>query len=231
MNPFSRQDEQRLLEAGKHFFSTAFPNPDRVGCPGQDPLRAIAFRKLDRKKAKEWDDHLSHCSPCFTEYMAFREEAQRSARFRMIAAAAAVVVIGIATWLVFRSIGTRGPKRGDLTAHNTNATYQANLLDLREKSALRGAEPNANGSPVELPRAALALSIYLPTGSEPGKYEVEVVEQPDNPFVTSEGSAVLRDHIAVLEVRLNLEPLHPGLYLVGIRQTGWSWAYYPVLLK
>jgi len=75
LNFFSKEDERKLLEAGRHFFSTAFPNPDRQGCPGQDILKAIAFRKLERQKAKEWDDHLSHCSPCFNEYMAFREEA------------------------------------------------------------------------------------------------------------------------------------------------------------
>jgi len=57
--------------------------------------------------------------------MAFREEAQRSARLRMVAvaAAAAIVVIVGAIWLVYRSVG---PHR------DTNVTYQANLLDLRE---------------------------------------------------------------------------------------------------
>src|SRR6516165_11764527 len=124
MRFFSEQDEQKLLEAGRHFFSTAFPNPNREGCPGQDILRAIAFRKLERQQAKVWDDHLSHCSPCFDEYMAFREEARRSGRLRMVAvaAAAAIVVIVGAIWLVYRSLG---PHR------DTNVTYQAKLLDLR----------------------------------------------------------------------------------------------------
>jgi hypothetical protein len=224
MSFFSEQDERKLLEAGRHFFSTAFPNPNREGCPGQDVLKAIAFRKLERQKAKEWDDHLSHCSPCFNEYMAFREEAQRSARLRMVAvaAAAAIVVIVGAIWLAYRSLGPQ---------HNTNVTYQANLLDLREKSALRGAEANSSGTPIELPRGALALSIYLPTGSEPGKYEVEILEQLGKPLISAEGTAALRDHIAVLEVKVDLQRLHPGLYLVGIRQAGWSWTYYPLLLK
>ena len=224
MNFFSKEDERKLLEAGRHFFSTAFPNPDRQGCPGQDILKAIAFRTLERQKAKEWDDHLSHCSPCFNEYMAFREEARRSGRLRMVAvaAAAAIVVIVGAIWLLYRSLG---PQR------NTNVTYQANLMDLRERSALRGAEANASGVPIELPRGALALSIYLPTGSEPGKYQVEIVEQPGKPLISAEGAATLRDHIAVLEVKVDLQRLHPDVYFVGIRQAGWSWAYYPVVLK
>jgi hypothetical protein len=224
MTFFSKQDERKLLEAGRHFFSTAFPNPNREGCPGQDILRAIAFRKLERQKAKEWDDHLSHCSPCFNEYMAFREQARRSAKVRMVAvaAAAAIVVIVGAIWLVYRSLGPRP---------NTKVTYQANLLDLRERAALRGPEANPSGAPIELPRRALALSIYLPTGSVPGKYEVEIVEQPGKPLIGAEGAAVLRNHIALLDVKVDLQRLRPGLYLVGIRQAGWSWAYYPVVLK
>ena len=168
--------------------------------------------------------YLSHCFPCFNECMAFREEARMAARLRMAAvdAAAATVVIVGAIWMVYRSLG---PHR------DTNVTYQANLLDLREKSALRGAEANPSGAPIELPRGALALSIYLPTGSEPGKYQVEIVEQPGKPLIGAEGTATLRDHIAVLEVKVDLERLHPGLYLVDIRQAGWSCTYYPVVLK
>jgi hypothetical protein len=86
-------------------------------------------------------------------------------------------------------------------------------------------------APIELPRAALALSIYLPTGSEAGNYQVEIMEQPGKPLIGAEGTATLRNHIAVLEVSVDLQRLHPGLYLVGIRQAGWSWAYYPVVLK
>jgi hypothetical protein len=56
------------------------------------------------------------------------------------------------------------------------------------------------------------LSIYLPTGSEPGKYQVEIVEQPGKALISAESAAALRDHIAVLEVNVDLQRLHPGLY-------------------
>ncbi len=84
---------------------------------------------------------------------------------------------------------------------------------------------------MELPRSALAFSIYLPTGSEPGKYELEIVGHPDSPLVRPEVLAVLREHIAVVEVKLNLELLHPGHYMVGIRQDGSGWTYYPAVVK
>ena len=75
------------------------------------------------------------------------------------------------------------------------------------------------------------MSIYLPTASEPGKYHVEIVEQPGKPLISAEGAAALRGRIAVLQVNVDLQRLHPGLYLVGIRQAGWSWAYYPISVK
>jgi len=94
-----------LGSPGRHDFSTALQNPNRTGCPGQDVLRAMAPRKLERQKANEWDDHLGHCSPCFNEYMAFRGEARRPRRLRMVAvaAAAAIVVIVGAIRLAYRA--------------------------------------------------------------------------------------------------------------------------------
>jgi len=75
------------------------------------------------------------------------------------------------------------------------------------------------------------LSIYLPIGSEPGKYEVELGREAGKPVAKAAGSAVLREHIAVLEVKLNLRQFQPGVYHLGIRQSGWSWTYYRVVLK
>ena len=121
------------------------------------------------------------------------------------------------------------PKLGPPPRYKRNIPSET--VGLEGKSALRGAEANPSGVPVELPRGALALSIYLPTGSEPGKYQVEIVEQPGKPLISAEGAAALRDHIAVLEVKVDLQRLHPDVYFVGIRQAGWSWAYYPVVLK
>jgi len=39
-----------------------------------------------------------------------------------------------------------------------------------------------------------------------------IVEQPGKPLIGAEGAATLRDHIAVLEVKVDFERLHPGLY-------------------
>jgi hypothetical protein len=130
----------------------------------------------------------------------------------------AIAVLAVVVWIVRTHTGRPTELR-------------AATLDLTDRAVLRGPDENPPKPPLQLPRDNLNLNVYLPVGSEPGKYEIEVADRPDHPLVKSEGSAVLRDHIAVIQVNLNLQPLRPGLYMVGIRQAGWSWTYYPVVLK
>jgi Cell wall synthesis protein CwsA len=227
MKPLSKRDEERLIAAGRRYYSTAFPNPERVGCPGTEILEALSLRKLDRATAEKWDSHISQCSPCFNEYVALRESRRRRERLRRLAVAAAIAVVLVAGLVVHHFV-VRTKEQPEPPGQSGSVTYQANLLDLRDKAALRGAESGGNGSAAVLPRAPLALSIYLPTGSEPGDYEVQVTKGPGQALLKAEGNAILRDHVAVLEVKLDVQGLRPGQYLFWIRQSGTSWSYYPV---
>jgi|SRR6516165_10847579 len=38
------KEEQRILDALERGLSRAFPNPDRIGCPGSAVLKGIAFQ-------------------------------------------------------------------------------------------------------------------------------------------------------------------------------------------
>ncbi len=75
------------------------------------------------------------------------------------------------------------------------------------------------------------MSIYLPTGSEPGRFEVGIAEKSKKLLLTTEGVAAFRDDVTVLEVKLDLTGVTPGQYLLATRQPGADWACYPVLLK
>jgi hypothetical protein len=230
MKPLSKRDEERLIAAGRRYYSTAFPNPERVGCPGTETLEALALSKLDRATAEKWDSHISQCSPCFNEYVALQESRHRRERLRRLAVAAAIAVVLVAGLIVHHFVvGTK--EQPELPAQSGSVTYQANLLDLRNKGALRGPESGGNESPGALPRAPLALSIYLPTGSEPGDYDVQVTQGPGQALLKTEGKATLRDQITVLDVKLDVQSLQPGPYLLWIRQSGTSWSYYPVMIK
>ncbi|HEV2381825.1 MAG TPA: hypothetical protein VG206_18810 [Terriglobia bacterium] len=174
---------------------------------------------------------MMQCSPCFAEYVRLRESWERSVRRRKLAAIAAVIVLAVVSWVVGRLLRQLNQQRQEMKAHDTNVIYQANLLDLRNMAAVRGAGQSRNEPAAALPRAPLALAIYLPTGSEPGDYEVQVTQGPSQPLLKAQGNARLRDHIAVLEVKLELQQLQPGPYLFWIRQPGTSWSYYSILVK
>ena len=146
-------------------------------------------------------------------------------------AACVLIAIGIVSWLAARKRGIIPRTAEHVTPNQTQTLYEANTLDLRNRSVTRGAQAAPNNAPLELPRGHLALSIYLPIGTEPGEFEVEIIQKPESPVLTASGSATLRDHITVLEVKLDLAGLAPGLYLLAIREKGWSWNYYPVILK
>ena len=191
----------------------------------------MALRKYDRNKAKQWNDHMSQCSPCFNDFVAFREGARKSAEVRWIAVAAVVVLVAaVAMWAWLGGRGPHPAKNEKIVVQN-NRPYKDRLIDFRYQAPVRGPEQNANKSPVQIPRDRLTLSIYLPVGSEPGHYEVQILQEPGQPLAQAEGSAEFRDYIAVLTVKLDLTRLPPGLYLMEIRQSGLSWSQYPVLLK
>src|SRR6185437_10340265 len=52
-----------------------FPNPERKSCPGTQTLRELANRPRPIRDAA-WE-HVTHCSPCFREFLDLRTEAKQ----------------------------------------------------------------------------------------------------------------------------------------------------------
>ena len=146
---------------------------------------------------------------------------------QIVAVSVAVVIAVLAiVWLSTRLISHRGARPGTSASDN----YQAATLDLRKWSVLRG-ENNPSNSPLQLPRRPLALSILLPVGREPGAYEVTVSRTPEQPLIGAASNGQFEDHITVLHVKMDLTALPTGNYQLGVRQQGWDWTYYPLLLR
>jgi hypothetical protein len=216
----SKQEEERLLEAGRSVFSTAFPNPNREGCPGQEVIRGIAFRKVDLAQHRVFMIHMSRCSPCFNDYATFRKEAQRAKARRALAIAAAVIfVIGLVGLLWFELNRPRRPLQ-----------FEAAALDLAKWPILRGPEGNPR-PPLELAKRPLDLTILLPVGDEPGLYEVQIFKEPGHPIWSGEGEANLENHRATLHMRVDLSDWKRGQYILAFRPKGWDWTYGPLVVK
>ncbi|MGH7174262.1 MAG: hypothetical protein ACRELG_28665 [Gemmataceae bacterium] len=219
--PLLKREEERLLNAGRSVFSTAFPNPNRAGCPSRDVIEAIARGKVELAQHQDFILHMSRCSPCFNDFAGFRKAAQRQKRLKVLATAAVIVVIALASWFVVRS------------RRHTAGTYTAVVLDLRDRLVLRGV-PEAGQQtqePLMLLRRVDNVSIYLPAGSRTGTYDIAVFEEPGKPLTTATGTADLQNGVTILKVRLDLSRLNSGHYLLGIRPPGVEWSYYPLIMK
>ena len=206
----STTQEEKLLRSAKELFLNEFPNPDRKGCADSGTIKAMAFGKLSGPGASQWWAHFATCSPCTREFAGFQQQAKASRNIRIAAgiAASILLAVGIVAWLAMQ---------GRIFGPDPLLTYESSTMDLRAMSLVRGGSTSSNG-PIELPRRRLALSIFLPTGTEPAEFEVQLSQQPENPILTASGPAILRDQIAVLDVRLDLTGLTPGSYLLAIRE-------------
>jgi hypothetical protein len=218
----SRRDEARLLKAYQRvLMGEGFPNPDRAGCPDNETLKAMAFRKLSHEELMGWIDHLGTCTPCFREYTEFRNQAEwrRTLAYVGVAASVLVALFGLWRW--------RSSRPNVITAHNHI------VADMRDRLIMRGEQGAGPGKgPLVFGRGIDDVSFYLPEGSRTGTYEVAVFdEESGESLVRTTGTAVIKNNTTAVNVTLDLSRTTPGHYLVGIRLPGTDWNYANLIIR
>lgn len=230
----SKREEKHLLELGRQVFSNSFRNPERKKCPGAGVLRAIAAGKGLGPDEDDWISHCSRCSPCFSELSKFRRAFVSQRRLRRLSVAAiAMAAVCVGTWLAMNRRAATNPGTNIAENAQTESRIQNATLDLRGWSAVRSDEatPNPSGKRLQLHRRLLALTIYLPMGSQPGNYEIEILRSRGKPLLKLEVTARIADGNTGLSTRVDLSKLQAGQYSLGIRQPPWEWHYYPIALR
>ena len=172
----AENNSEELFTYARRYLSTAFPNPNRDGCPVDASLRALAVdpRTVDPAIG----EHISCCSPCFTRYMEILSEQRSAASMRArnwalspVAWIAAILFIAvfIAIYVGFRSI--MATKRS-----NGGQAYTRLVTNLEPFSSSRApTEGQQPANPVLiLPRRPIDLVLELPVGSEEGNYKVSL---------------------------------------------------------
>jgi hypothetical protein len=86
------------------------------------------------------------------------------------------------------------------------------LLDLRNRSLPRAAEPNPPEPPLIVNQAARHWIIYLPLGSTEGRYELRIVTDSGGLLLTATGEATLVSGIATLPVESRPDTYSPDRY-------------------
>jgi hypothetical protein len=208
-----------------------YPNPERKGCRGPEILREMAAREFPDEHPF-WNEHVSECSPCYREFLDFRREiAGREVRQRRNTrlAIAAVIVLIIGAGSIYLS--RRAP---DQTSGSQSPVLSA-VLNLESESISRSpsGSPSIAGEVQRIPRGRLALSIYLPTGSEAGQYDVQVLTtvSDQTPLATSSGAATIENGLTILRIAPDLSALDAGTYILSIRRGTGPWRYYRFVLS
>jgi hypothetical protein len=206
----------------------SYPNPERRDCPGEQTVRTVAGRKGPVQDAA-WE-HVSHCAPCFQQFLEFRREAtvarKRLVRRNRLVLTSALATIGLVGVVIWNGV-TGSPKPPTVVAAVV-------AVDLRPFSPSRtevAATPQNKPLAATLNRQAVRLVISLPAGSDEGKYEVRVMDNELHQLMVNYASTVFQDHVATLSVAFELSKLSPGSYVLGVHGPDGSWRTYPVAVR
>ena len=211
--------EKGLVQAGRDYAASAFPNPDRIGCPGRERLETLALRTA----MPDRDDinHLVTCSPCFIEYHAIlKASKQKRAVIIGTLVAAALALIVFSGVVISRRLATPiTPAKQPVEAQKQ--VLKA-VIDLRPFERVRGDSPSDVRSRLSLPvldRADLLVSIQLPTGSPEGQYFFQLLDSSGSPRVETSGNAVIKDFVTTVEAQFDLRDIPAGRFALTVRRT------------
>ena len=142
-------------------FARANPNPDRIGCPPHDVLRALVRR--ERPLGDPAYEHLAKCSPCYRDFRRLQTENLRARVSRKLIASAALVLVIVAGALWFVWVRGTGSKQRASQNTGLGVPNQRTVADLRLYSPTRG--PDSKDQPaLRFSRSNLGIEILLPVG-------------------------------------------------------------------
>ncbi|MCC7241471.1 MAG: hypothetical protein IT180_06075 [Acidobacteria bacterium] len=209
-------------------FRGAHPNPTRQGCPSHDVL--VALSRRERPIEDPAYEHLLDCSPCYVEVrdmqrahlMAMHDRPAR--RWWIAAAAAAALIVALGAWW-FETGRSATPGTA-----GTPAVMQV-TLDLRPYSVTRSPTAPDAPPPLELPRGVVELTLLLPVGSEPGPYDVQVLDAGRRSLAVAQGEATIREFVTTVQIGFDLRSIPPANYELAVRRVGDSWRIYAATLR
>jgi hypothetical protein len=200
----------------------AYPNPQRFGCPSLDALEGMARRTVPMGAAEQ--EHVFHCSPCFSTYLGIRNQIRRDRLIRIttVWTLATLLVAGI-TYSGYRAL------------HHSPAPQEfATAFNFQDRPVFRGPHQAAvDPSPFVLPRGIVLVSVTLPLGSQPGMYQLEIYRDGQtHPLLTASGQAILQSNgSTVLVVHLDSSKLRSGQYQLGVGKNDSDWSYSALVLR
>lgn len=221
--------DSSLDDAVDKLFGGANPNPARVGCPPRQRLEQLARQRGTINDP--FYEHLGHCSECYREWQAARRTLGQShgrPRWWWMAAAAAVIMAVVGAVWALRQLGSLP---GGAERPRQEAPLEARAqLDLRPYRVERRDAPEAATRPLALQRGRVGVTIILPVGSDPGRYDIKVIDRELGTHASTTAEAVIRNHVTQLTTTLDLRSVASGSCQLALRREGESWRLYPAEL-
>lgn len=212
---------------------TAYPNPERIGCPDFATFDALRHRDI------AFDDpvweHIEHCSPCYCQFAEIREGLFKDERKRDVRRATRTGLVIILLFALSASfyVWRRG-RTGEPSAIASNRS-EAAVLNFEDGSELRGKLGEKPSQPISgvqhLPRNQLNLTVYLPLGSQEGTYELEMVSAGGQKVWRVQGHALIKDGLTSIPVSGDLRKVPIGQYKFRFRRSGETWHEKDVIVR
>jgi hypothetical protein len=231
-----------LVAFGKKCSRSAFPNPDRIGCPGRDSLSAMANRDRRFTLGDLPVSHVVRCSPCFQEYLRFRQISLFKRSLRITAASLVAIAVSF-TAVRFIQNYTNGrsapnlseqrrsqPQRGTAVPRYPAARIQA-TIDLGAFSPTRGDEESDSGKAIHLPQRLLHVTFRMPFGMEPGSYAVQLKDSAGTVYADSRVAGRINEGRTALDVDFDLTTTALRSLTLMIRPPGLAWRTYAVVVE
>jgi hypothetical protein len=198
-------------------------NPERRGCPGDEVVRSVAART--ELKADDVWEHITHCSPCYAEFLAYKDQFRRQrqhdvrVRRRTVIGLAAAAAVAVPVVLITR--------RDDSSGEVIIAEW-----DLERYAPARSVEEDQNRPPFRAPLKRGRIRARLPLGTDEGTYQIEVRRTEEGPALkTATGNAQIIDGHTILPFEIDLSDLTAGSYFAAIGGHGKSWRVQPLILQ
>ena len=216
----SNEIEYRLQQA----ILNDYPNPERRGCIGSEALREVAARRRPVRDSA-WD-HVTHCSPCYREFLEFRNQIQahrlhlvRRNRIILAFALCGIVSLSFWYWTTYQNRIRRPLSEASFT------------IDLKPYSPTRSDSPPEVPAKnvTKLPRAAIRLQLLLPIGSMEGSYEVRLLDSDLRSIISQAAASSKVGTAPALIVPLDIATVSPGRYQIALRPPDGIWRTYPTL--
>lgn len=152
----------------------------------------------------------------------------------MAIAATILMVAGVAGWALFlrqKAPLVRRPNEPPVPRQEEPLVAQTAVLDLRDRSPQRGADPGTALPPLEISRNVSHLEIHLPLGSDEGLYDVRVTTIQGEPLLVATGRAKIEQSLTSMGVDVTPSTIRAGRCILKIRKRGSEWSSFPLIVR